>query len=418
MFKYKIYFLVSFLVLTFYASSQNTTSPYSIFGPGEIQQKGFGKIQGMGGAGIALQSGTFLNNLNPASYSGIDSLHYIYSAGLEAKLSNFRQKNDSRNDMTANFKYFALGFRIDKLWAASIGLTPYTNVGYDISSASFVEGTNSQYLSTYVGSGGISQAYIANAFKFGNLSLGINTSYMFGSVIQEETLTEQVISPNSVYTIIRTDYLKSFYFDYGLQYSFKIEDVNYAFGATFSQKQSLDSRHVVTVLEGTSAIASEEEELDYIEVPNMIGVGFAVQNGEKYTIAADYQFQQWSDVVYPTQLESFVDAHNFSFGAEFRPWPMRVVNKGYQNWVYRAGLNYGTSYLKVGGQVLDEKSISLGIGVPIKNEKARNVGSALNFAVEVGTKGSSSGRQVKENYVQFHMNFSINEIWFMKRKYF
>ena len=169
-------------------------------------------------------------------------------------------------------------------------------------------------------------------------------------------------------------------------------------GQPMPRKQSLNSRHLVTVYRGTSAIAAQEDKLKYIEIPDMYGVGLAVQNGLKYTLAVDYQFQKWADVVYPTQLEEFVNSHSFSVGSEFRPWPIRITNKGFQNCTYRAGFNYASSYLKVGKRVLDEKSISLGIGVPIRNEKSRNIGSALNFAFEYGIKGTTSNNQVKENY--------------------
>ena len=216
--------------------SQNTTSPYSIFGPGEIQQKGFGKMQGMNGAGLALKSGSFLNNLNPASYTGLDSLHYIYTVGLEGKFSNFSQRNNKNNDVTANFKYFAIGFRVDDWWYTSFGLTPFTNVGYDITTESYIEGKDQTYKSQYVGSGGISQAYFSNAFKLTkNLSVGVNSSYMFGSVIQDQTIEKGSFS-SSTYTIKRTDYLQSFYFDYGLQYAFKVKNLDASFGATYAQK--------------------------------------------------------------------------------------------------------------------------------------------------------------------------------------
>lgn len=417
MYRYKIIILFLFIVIGYSGRTQNTTSPYSIFGPGEIQQKGFGKLQGMGGVGIGLKSGNFLNNLNPASYTGLDSLHYIYSVGVESKFSNFNQQGKSKNDVTANFKYFALGFRIDDWWFASMGLTPFTNVGYDIITQSYVEGANSTYHSEYVGTGGISQVYFSNAFKLTkNLSVGINSSYMFGSIIQEESVSQQVLFTN--YKFIRTDYLKSLYFDYGLQYSFKLKNLDYTFGAIYSQNQNLDSRHQVTVRADGNVVAYQEEDLEYIEIPDIYGFGIAIQNGQKLTVAADYQFQKWSGVSYPTQIDDFVDSHSFTLGSEFRPWTESVINKGYKNWTYRAGLNYSSSYVKVGKRILDKKSISLGIGVPIKNEKSRNVGSAINFAFEFGTKGTTNNNQVKENYVQVYMNFSINEIWFQKRQYF
>ncbi len=423
MVKHKILFLfLLFSTICFISKGQNTTSPYSIFGPGEIQAKGFGKLKGMGSAGLALKSKYYLNNLNPASYTGIDSLHYIYTAGVEGKFSLFEQQNKTKSDVAANIKYLALGFRVDKWWFTSIGLIPFTNVGFEIITQNYIEGSSERYISQHTGSGGINQVYWANAFKLTkNLSVGINSSYMFGSVIHDEIVSQPVL--NSTYLVSRKDYLNSLYFDYGLQYSFKVKNIDYSLGLVYSQKQSLNSRNVVTVAsEGNSGynniLANDEKKLDYIEVPNTFGAGVAIQNGFKYTLAIDYHYQNWANVRYPTQADNFVDAHNFVIGAEFRPWAPSVTNKGFKNWVFRAGLNYNSSYLEIGNRLLDEKSISLGVGIPLKNEKARNVGSAINVALEFGTKGTTQNNQVREDFFRLHMNFSINEIWFQKRQYF
>ena len=66
-----------FLLFVLSVSAQNTVSPYSMFGPGEIQPRGFGRSQAMGGAGITLKSDSHLNNVNPASYAWMDTFRII-----------------------------------------------------------------------------------------------------------------------------------------------------------------------------------------------------------------------------------------------------------------------------------------------------------------------------------------------------
>ncbi len=410
--RYRIIFFL-FMCMGFLAQAQNTTSPYSIFGPGELQSKGFGRSLGMGNAGIALQSGNNLNNLNPASYTGIDSMHFIFEMGIEGKFSGFKSQGKYQAAHFANLKYLAMGFRVTGWWSSSLGLTPFSNVGYNIMTKNYIEGSNLTYTSKYTGSGGINQAYISNSIKIAkNLAFGINTSYMFGSLIQEE-LVSQSLLPSFI--IGRTDYLHSFYFDYGLQYSFKLKKaLSYSIGLIYSNQQSLNSKHVVSISdESYNLMQTKESKTDYLKIPSIYGIGIGIQNGVRFTLAADYKFQKWSSVDYPNRLDKFVDSHDFTVGAEFRPWPISITNAFYKNWLYRIGVNYHSSYLNVRNNVLDEKNLSIGLGIPL-----RTSGSYMNMAFKYGKKGSTAHNQIKENYFMFHLNFSINEIWFFKKIYY
>ncbi len=410
----RIIFIIIFSVFIYVSGlSQNTRSPYSIFGPGELQPKGFGKNMGMGGTGIGMPSDNFINNINPASYSGFDSLKFIYEAGFEGKYSHFKSQNDQLNDYTFNFKYIAFGFRVNNWWASSMGIAPFSNVGYTITSSTSLEGTNDKFYSKYEGSGGINYTYWGNAFKVGNLSLGVNSSYLFGSITQDELITQ----PKEIFSSFimqRTDYLKSFYVDYGAQYSFKIKGWDYTLGAIYSNEQKLTSRHQVDAKTTSyTTISSEEYKSKQLRVPEKYGFGFSIKKGPFLNIAADYETQKWSGLKYPIQKDAFIDSHRFAIGAETMPWGEIVTLDWYKKLTYRIGANYETSFLKIGGVQIDQKGLTFGLGIPVKN-----IGSLLNFTVEVGQKGTISNRLIREDYVLFHMNFSINEIWFKQRIFY
>ena len=400
------------VLFTISAKGQNTISPYSIFGPGEIQNRGFGASLGLGGAGIAMKSGSSLNNLNPASYIGIDSSRIIAEFGLESKFYNLKTKNDEQSGYTGNFNYLALGFRINKWMSSSLGIVPFSTIGYSLEKESYIEGIDATYTSVYTGSGGITQFYIGNAFKLSkNLSIGINASYMFGPLTQDENIAQTSYVPEL--QITRQDFLRSVYFDYGLLYSFLKNKTNYSFGLTFSNKQSLESNHSINVYDGNySNIRSEEYETDYLTVPLMFGVGFGIKKEGKYNLLVDYNFQNWSGVEYPIQNDDFTNSHSFSLGLEVNPWEQRVLNKFYQNWDYRFGFNYKSSYLKFGDNVISGGSISLGVGMPLPGRISK-----VNCGIEVGTNGTKVNRLIKENYVLFQIGFSLNEIAFIKPKF-
>ncbi|WP_321375934.1 hypothetical protein [uncultured Draconibacterium sp.] len=402
-------FYIVLLILPFLGNAQNTVSPYSIFGPGEIRSGGFGANLGMGGTGIALESDNNLNALNPASYAGMDSLKLIFEFGLQGKAYNIINSNQSLSGFEANLAYFALGFKYTKFMAGSFGMMPFSTVGYSINRANYIEGTNEQYTSNYVGSGGITRFYFANAIKLlKKLSLGINTSYLFGPLIQEEYITGSTLVPEMM--IERKDFLRSFYFDFGLQYQFSTANTNYSFGLTYAPEQSLSSKHIVTAYDSDySIIQGQQYNTEYLVIPQIFGAGIGLTR-DRLKLAFDYTFQQWSNVEYPIQAEEFSDSHRFSLGIETNPWERRAINPGFKNWTYRMGYSHESSYLKFGNTTLGSNAFTVGAGIPLYGAI-----SNMDFSITRGTYGSNAGHLTKEKYLLFNIGFSLNEIAFMKR---
>ncbi len=406
----KLVFTLFLLSIATLLLGQNTVSPYSIFGPGEIQSGGFGTNKGMGGAGIALESGNFLNNLNPASYAGMDSLRLILEFGMEGKSYGINSASESVSGFEGNLAYLALGFKYTPWLAGSFGLVPFSSVGYSIDNINFVEGMDHQYISNYQGSGGISRFYFANAIKlFKRLSLGVNVSYMFGPLNQQENIEATTIVPDLM--IERKDFLQSMYYDFGLQYKFSALKKVFSFGLTYAFEQNLDSEHAITVYDNNLSIISENEEnTDYLVVPEIIGLGLGMKS-EKYKLALDYTFQNWSGVRYPIQFNEFVDSHKFAFGAELNPWEPRAINPFYKNWTYRLGFAYESSYLKFGNSNVIDRNVTLGFGIPMYGAISK-----MDFSVTGGINGTTSNNLVQEKYLMFNVGFSLNEIAFIKRK--
>lgn len=411
-FRIKILF-VSCLISTLFASAQNTVSPYSIFGLGELQNRGFSKIQSMGGAGIAFRPGNSLNNVNPASYTGLDSLRIITEFGIQGKLYELESRSETQSGFTGNLNYVALGFRYNDWMGGSFGFVPFSSVGYSIQFENNVEGTDEIYLSQYDGSGGITQLYFSNAFKIGkHLSLGVTVSYLYGPLIQDELIleTDDVLS----FKISRRDYLKSFYFDYGMQYMFKLKKTDVVLGAVFSNNQNLNSNHFLELYEGStnSLLQGTSYNTSYLVIPSIWGAGIGISKKNRFQLLFDYHHQQWSEVTYPIQFNTFENVNRYSLGTSVRPWETRATNKFYKNWVYRAGINYQSSYLSFAGTPINDKSLSFGVGIPV----SRNI-SEIDFGVKLGSNGTTANHLIRENYVMFQLGLSLNEFAFIKRTF-
>lgn len=402
-------FTIFLLFPSYFILAQNTVSPYSVFGPGEIKTGGYGANLGMGGTGIALQSDNHLNVLNPASYAGMDSLKLFFEFGLEGKTYNTKNSNQSISGFEANLAYFALGFKYTSWMAGSFGMVPFSSVGYSINRHNYIGGTNEQYTSNYVGTGGLTRFYFANAIKLlKRLSLGINTSNLFGPLVQEEYLTGSSSVPAIM--IERKDLLRSFYFDFGLQYQQNVGKTNYSIGATYAPEQSLESRHIVTSYDSDySIIKVQVSKSDHLVIPQIFGVGFGLTR-KQLKLAIDYNYQQWSGVDYPIQDEEFTDAHRFSIGIEGNPWEVRAINSGFKNWTYRMGFSHESSYLKFDGINLGSNEFTIGAGIPLYGAI-----SNLDVSITGGKYGRSTGLLFAEKYLMFNIGFSLNEIAFLKR---
>ena len=66
------------LTLLSAGAQNNTASPYTRFGYGELADRSFGAGRAMGGIGVGLRSPKQINPMNPASYSCMDSLTFIF----------------------------------------------------------------------------------------------------------------------------------------------------------------------------------------------------------------------------------------------------------------------------------------------------------------------------------------------------
>ena len=122
------------------AAQSGTNSPYSQYGLGLLNEQSSGFNRGMNGLGLGFREHNQVNYLNPASYSAIDSLTFIFDAGLSGQLTNFSENGQRINAKNADFEYAVAGFRVFKHVGVSFGIVPFTNVGYNYSISDFLDG--------------------------------------------------------------------------------------------------------------------------------------------------------------------------------------------------------------------------------------------------------------------------------------
>ena len=139
-------------------AQNNTNSPYTRYGYGQLEDDCFSRSQAMGGTSIGLRTKNAINSTNPASYSSIDSTSFIFEMGVSGLLSNFHSGNAQNTSFTGNLDYIALQSPITKWMGLSAGLIPYSHVGYNYNYTDSLkipmEDKYNVYDKTYHGTGG------------------------------------------------------------------------------------------------------------------------------------------------------------------------------------------------------------------------------------------------------------------------
>ena len=398
------------------------TSPYSRYGIGDLTANANAWNFSMGETSIGLRSPYHINFNNPASYTAFDSTSFVFEGGVIFNYVTLTTNTQSASRTYASLGYLTFGFPVTKWWKTTLGLLPYSNVGYNVSADAMVPDAG-HTVRIYSGSGGINRFLWGNGFKLTkNLSLGINASYLFGSMTRESAST---FPDSALYLNFRQDYnitVSGFYLDYGLQYTAKLKkDLKLTAGAIFATNTRVSGKtdYFATTYFSSGGtdypkdtIQSEAGVRGTIKIPLMFGLGLSVEKPDKWLIGADYRWQNWKNYKAFGSTDSLVNSYQVSAGAELVPDINNYTNY-FKRIRYRLGLRYNSTYLQLRQKHLNEYSVSLGLGLPL-----RGMRTAINLSAELGTRGTTQSNLINETYFNFVIGFSIYERWFVKRKYY
>lgn len=388
-------------------------SLYSIYGLGEINtSSGTGKVSGMGNAGIALRSGTCLNNLNPASYSKFDSTSFIFDFGLGGYHSAFRSQSEQKYASDINFNHLAIGFPVTKWWGGSAGLLPFSTVGYNISTAIPVEGKLFDIETQFVGKGGINQFYFSNSFSITRqFALGLNLSYLMGYITQNEINKLETLGIDNIYTS-RIRHFNNLFYSFGFHYSLNLNNDKLSIGATYNPLQRLNTKYSIEIMvEDADTLKSKSEIQDDFIIPVSMAGGVAYEINSILSFAFDYSVQNWSDAGYSKDVARLVDSYSFKFGMEFRPEYQSKSNL-WNRMQYRLGGYYEKTYLRLRNNDIIDRGITFGLGFPIGRQR-----STINLSMVLGQMGTLNDGLIRETYGNFIISFTFHDYWFMKRKF-
>lgn len=415
-------------------AQSGTNSPYSQYGLGVLADQATSFNRGMNGLAYGLRTSNQVNYKNPASYSSVDSLTFIFDAGVSMQLTNFEEGGKKINARNADFEYAVATFRAARKLGISFGILPYTNVGYSYNNTQRVNEmpspstANATYTNTYTGSGGLRQIYLGAGWEpFRGFSFGANIAFLWGDYTRSVVNSYSDTYVNTLSKQYSAE-VKSYKLDVGVQYDAKLgAKDNVVFGLTYSLGHKLGSDPKCQVV-STNSQTAVADTTSYtvkngLSIPHVFGAGFAWTHNRQLTIGADYQWQKWSKIEFPQYTivnnqptykllsDQFSDMHKLTLGADYCK---NTYSRSFFNRLhYRAGVSYATPYLKINGQEgPEELSISAGFGIPIVN--GYNSRSMLHISGQ-WVRQEAAGF-IKENTYRINIGFTFNEKWFAKFK--
>ena len=393
-----------------------TSSPYSRFGLGELQQSIFPEYNAFGGASTALSNSNSVNPTNPATYTSFGPNSFLLSTGgwhQTTKMQNATTEQIVNNNA---FSHLILGFPINRKLGASIGMIPFSNIGYEINARDNDYNANMNYY----GDGGISKIYFGGAYELLNdFSIGVNASYLFGGLNRRKQLVyddESFLNSRSNSKIN----LKGYYYELGLLYKTNInENDAFAIGFTANNNSSIRAKksEIVESFEfsGFSEVPKDTfvniTEWGEITLPRYASVGISYNKDNKWLLVADYSLQDWADYTMFDESDNLANSMRISGGIQYTP-EYNSVTKYYKRMDYRFGASYSNTPLQFDNRQLTEKSISFGFGIPVKKSRTK-----YDFSCTLGQRGTAEDKLIKEQFVRLGLSVSYDGIWFVKRRY-
>lgn len=404
--------------------AQNAASPYSIFGIGILNSKGLTYQENMGGLGISNGKPWVLNNINPALLTM--NTFTTFDAGLYTERRNLNTSDLSQSNTTGGLRHLTLGFPIVNMkWSMAVGLMPYSNVSYNMTTTSPVIGNEQADANyQYQGNGGINEVFLSSGWQLVPkvLSIGLRAGYAFGNVDDDTFINiEEIAYQNEEDTIgvaknfepsrfFRSSRYSDFLFeggvnlrkDFGEQMTVSLGFV-YEFGANIntSRDERVEIYEINNPDTPTEEVLTNEKGNTFL--PPQYGLGLSLSKGYSWTFGIDYYMRDWGQ--FKTDFGNQADlakSYQLIVGGEFTP-DVTSVQSYFKRVTYQFGFDYEQTPIRINNTSIDDFGINFGVSLPV------GLVSILNVGLKYGQMGTTSDGLVREDYFRLNLGMTFND---------
>ncbi len=451
--------LICFTFINIYNASAQESSVYSRFGLGFVNDQNNIVSRSMGSLSASYNSEENLNFINPASYATLELI--AFEAGLSGYTKRIKTSTEKEKIGGFDLSYLSFSVPIKEYWTSSFGLMPLFGRSYAFKDTTQIAGTNAS-ASEIEGEGLIYAAYWGNGFKYKDFSVGFNIAYLFGKMTSNTityALDEDDVVDLFSFTSWKSVELRAngLYWNAGAIYKAPItKKVKAHFGvsgrasADLSRKSGLDngiysfnSRELIgrgerenlddflgnlseSSLDTVSQALGQETAL---KLPAQFNIGVTFVSKEFWKAGIDFGWMGWSNFEdFEGNGNQLSNSIKISVGGEYFPIGSKsnqLKSKFFSQLKYRAGVRFEKTPYTVNGEQINEFGINFGFGIPIVKNFQNEEGfiefkgvHSFNFGFEVGSRGTTSNNLVRENFFRFNLGLSLNDKWFVKRKYY
>lgn len=384
-----------------------STSPYSVYGVGLTKKKTSSLNRSFSNTGIGLRDTANFSSMNPASYASVNGPTQMFEIGTYYEMNRVQTTDLSEVYTSANLNALNLWFRFSKKWAALVGLSPYSSVNYNIVTRENLPsgGTSTN---NYKGNGSLAQFYIGNGFQVTkNLSVGVNASYIFGTLKKRES----IILATSQTTLERRIFAHRLHADFGIQYTFFLpENRQLIFGAVYEPQLRLKTTSNKLFYQETNldTLLSEDESINNYIIPQKVGVGASFQT-VRSNFLVDLSFEEWAQA----RLEDNLETRNIMRVSAAYEYKGNPNSARYLDLVrLRSGVYFQQNYLVLRNTPYNEWGFTVGLGLPINYGRA-----TLGISYNYNNSGTTENSLIKQQASVIVLDVTVRDLWGIKRRF-
>lgn len=422
--KIKFYFILTLFSLsssiTF--SQNNTGSPYSINELGEISFIGNVSNISMGGISASIDSIDF-NIDNPSSLAKLKTTNY--QVGTFFRSSGISNSNATDRFNSANINYIAIGIPV-KNFGFSFGVLPYSSVGFNLQSTEEFNSANSINTRLFGADGNINRVFFSLGLPILKYaSIGGTVNYNFGKFNYEKFNQYQ----NLNYGIFSNSSSEITGFNYLLSSSLAIplaKDVFLNFVYIYSPSSELNSFNIESLYTSSSSVINLENLGDFVDVdlkskdlentklliPQKSIFSFGFEKKNSWLIGLQYENKissSFENLFLNLNNVTYRDSNSLSVGGYYIPDASSLTSY-WDRVIYRFGFKREQKSIIVNNLPVNHFSLNLGLGLPLSGLSKANLG------LDIGAIGDDES-VLKENYIALRLGLSLNDIWFIRRKF-